>query len=370
MTKATMDPVSAITKINPQALLLTLLGLAGTGLVGCGEGPETKSTLVSAASSQPGQPGGGVEKYLVKGATFPAILYEKWFEVYREVNPGVTFDYQALGSGAGVRTFTQGLVAFGTSDAAMTDEEIAKVKNGVVLLPMIAGSVVLAYNLSGVDDLKLSRENLIGIARGTIVNWHDSKLAGDNPGLPNLPVTLVRRAGSSGTTYAFTRHLSAISKTWKREIGAGKSVQWPVGQPGKGNAGVAAIIKETAGAIGYVEYGYAIKHEMPTARLENKAGKFVVPNLESEQAALSNIKLPANLRAFDPDPSGEASYPIVTFTWWLCYQKYDDPKGAAAVKELAQWCVGPGQKYAEPLGYIPLPEDVRQQVLQALDRIE
>lgn len=351
--------------------LLSLFCLAGGLLTGCGgEGTSSGPASSPAAPSRPTTPTVAVKTYDAKGATFPAILYEKWFEEYKKVNPDVAFNYQALGSGAGVRTFVQGLVAFGASDAAMTDEDIAKVDNGVVLLPMAAGSVVLAYNLPGVKELKLSRENLIAIFMGEITNWNDSKLATDNPGLPDAPITVVRRAGSSGTTFAFTKHLSAVSETWKDKVGFGKSVQWPVGVPGKGNAGVAGKVKETQGALGYVEYGFAIKNNMPAAQLQNKAGKFIAPNLESEQAALANIQLPTNLRAFDPDPAGEKSYPIVTFTWWLCYQKYDDPEEAKAVKALAKWCVEEGQQYAEPLGYIPLPAEVRKKVLSALETIK
>lgn len=354
--------------------LLSLFGLAGMLLTGCG-GEGASSSPASAPASSAGassaaKPKVEVKVYSAKGATFPAILYEKWFEEYKKVNPEVEFTYQALGSGAGVRTFSQGLVAFGTSDAAMTDEEIANVENGVVLLPMTAGSVVLAYNLPGVKELKLSRENLVAIFLGEITTWNDPKLAQDNPGLPDKPITVVRRAGSSGTTYAFTRHLSAISEAWKEKVGAGKSLQWPVGIAGKGNAGVAGKIKETPGGIGYVEYGFAIQNNMPAAQLQNQAGMFVAPNLESEQAALSNIQLPANLRAFDPDPAGEKSYPIVTFTWWLCYKNYDKSEEAKAVKALATWCVEEGQKYAEPLGYVPLPGDVRKKVLAALETIK
>jgi len=349
------------------ALAMTVLLLAGCS------GSESPT-----ASGSPDKPAAQTETaktkevttYKAMGATFPAILYEKWFEVYNNKQSEVKFEYNAQGSGAGVRAFTQGLVAFGASDAAMNDDEIAKVDGNVVMLPMTAGSVVVAYNLPEVEQLKLSRENLIAIFTGEITNWNAPKLAKDNPKLPDLPIVVVRRAGSSGTTFAFTKHLSAISPKWKDGVGAGKSVQWPVGEGAKGNGGISQKVKETPGALGYINHGYAVKNELPVAMLQNKAGKFVGPTTKAEQAALSNIELPANLRAFDADPAGEDSYPIVTFTWWLCSKQYKDPAEAKAVKDIALWAVEEGQNYAKPLGYIPLPDDVRGKIRQALQTIK
>ncbi|MEM1059198.1 MAG: phosphate ABC transporter substrate-binding protein PstS [Verrucomicrobiota bacterium] len=356
-----------LSRFPAQTILSTFCFLLiGFLMAGCGAGEGASAEAESDASGGSAE----VKKYTALGATFPAILYEKWFEVYNEQNPGVEFTYVAKGSGVGVRHFTQNLVAFGTSDAAMSDEEIAKVPQGVVMLPMTAGSVVLAYNLSGVEELKLSRENLVAIFMGEITRWDDPKLTEDNPGLPAIPITVVRREGSSGTTFALTQHFSAVSEKWKEKVGAGKSVQWPVGVPARGNRGVAEALEENKGSIGYVEYGYALEQKMSTARLENKAGNYISPTIASEQAALANIQLPENLRAFDPDPAGADSYPIVTFTWWLCYAKYDDPKTAEAVKKLARWAVDRGQAYAEELGYIPLPTEVRVKVKAALEKIQ
>ncbi len=305
------------------------------------------------------------------GATFPAPLYQKWFAEYNKLHPEVQINYQALGSGAGVKQFQQGLVNFGASDSAMTDEEMKKVKDGVVLLPMTAGSIVLSYNLPGVSELKLSRAAYTGIFLGKIKQWDDPVIAKANPGVkfPSTPITVVTRSDGSGTTYVFTTHLSAISPEWKAGPGAGKSVNFPVGVAGKGNPGVTALIKQTPGAIGYVEYGYAKQTAMPMAVLENHDGKFVKADLESRKNALATMTLPPDLRAWIPDPAGAEAYPIVTYTWLLCYKKYDDPKVAQAIKSVVQYGLTDGQKDSIELGYIPLPPNVVTVVTKALDQI-
>lgn len=305
------------------------------------------------------------------GATFPAPLYQRWFKEYNQLHPNVEINYQALGSGAGIKQFQQGLVDFGASDAAMSDQEIAAVKNGVVLLPMTAGSVVLTYNLPGVTELKLSRDAYVGIFLGKITQWNDPAIAKVNPGvtLPDTKVTVVTRSDGSGTTFVFTSHLSAISADWKSGPGAGKAVNFPVGVSGKGNPGVTALIKQTPGAIGYVEYGYAKQTAMPMATLENKSGNYVKADLESGQKALAGVELPANLRAWITDPAQPDAYPIVTYTWLLCYKKYQDPKTADAIKSIVQYGLGQGQSFATELGYIPLPTDTIKQVTAALNQI-
>src|SRR5277367_6944531 len=246
------------------------------------------------------------------GATFPAPLYQRWFNEYNKMHPDVQINYQALGSGAGIKQFQHGLVDFGASDAAMTDAEMAAVKNGVVLLPMTAGSIVLTYNIPGVTELKLSRAAYTGIFLGKITQWNDPAIAKANPGvtLPDTKITVVSRSDGSGTTFVFTSHLSAISPDWLKGPGAGKAVSFPVGVAGKGNPGVTALIKQTPGAIGYVEYGYAKQTGMPMAELENHDGKFVKADLESGKNALATVQLPADLRTWIPDPAGANAYPI------------------------------------------------------------
>jgi phosphate transport system substrate-binding protein len=279
-----------------------------------------------------------------------------------------------VGSGQGITSFTGGLTDFGASDAAMSDEEIAKVKEGgVVLLPMTAGSIVLSYNLPGVTtSVQLPREVYPAIFLGEITKWNDPKIVAANPGvkLPDLPITVAYRADGSGTTYNFTNHLAAISPDFKAKVGSGKAVKFPIGVGGKGNEGVAALIKQTAGTIGYVEYGYAQQIKLPMATLQNQAGKFVAPSPESGSTALGKVDLPENLRAFVTDPAGDGSYPIVTFTWWLCHTQYAKPGTADSIKALATWCLTDGQKLAPELGYLPLPANVVAKVQTAVGTIK
>lgn len=308
------------------------------------------------------------------GATFPAILYGRWFDEYNKLHSDVRINYQGLGSGAGIKQFTDGLTDFGASDAAMSDTEIAAVKEGgVLLLPMTAGSIVLSYNLPGVaESIKLPRAVYPAIFLGEIKKWNDPKIAAANPGvkLPDMPINVAFRADGSGTTYNFTNHLAAISPEFKTKVGAGKLVKFPVGVGGKGNEGVAALIKQTPGTIGYVEYGYAQGIKLPMATLENQAGKFVAPTPESGSAALGSADMPANLRAFVTDPPGDASYPIVTFTWWLVHSQYTKPGVADAIKALATWCLTDGQKFSPELGYLPLPPSVLTKVQTAVAQIK
>ena len=310
------------------------------------------------------------------GASFPFPLYGLWFKEYGKANPNIIIDYQAKGSGAGIKDFVNKTVDFAASDAAMTDEEIASVEGGVQLLPMTAGSIVLAYNLpDGPKELKLSREAYTKIFLGQITKWNDPLIAQSNPDakLPNTGITVVRRADSSGTTFVFTQHLSAISEDWKNGPGAGTTVNWPssdkfIASPK--NDGVAATIKQTPGAIGYIEYGFAELGKLSMASLENKAGKYIKPSLESGQAALAGVDLPPDLRAWLPDPSGEGAYPIVTYTWMVFYKKYDDPKKAETLRNVVKYALTDGQKVSGKMGYIPLPDKVVQVVSSALDNIQ
>ena len=306
------------------------------------------------------------------GATFPAPLYQQWFTEYNKAHPDVQINYQALGSGAGIKQFQQHLVDFGASDAAMTDEEMGAVPEGVVLLPMTAGAVVLAYNLPDLTQpLKLSRDAYVGIFLGKITQWNDPVIAKANPGvtLPDTKIQPVVRSDGSGTTFVFTSHLSAINDAWKSGPGAGKSVNFPSAVAGKGNPGVAALIKETPGAIGYVEFGYAMQTHMPMAVLENKSGKYVKPDLQAGKAALASVQLPPNLRAWITDPQSADAYPIVTYTWLLCYKKYQDPQKWATLKSVIQYGLDQGQRVSAELGYIPLPPNVIDADHKALEQI-
>lgn len=332
--------------------------------------PQAPSGDTTSPAGSPGDAGGGVTLNGA-GASFPAPLYQRWFAEYNKENPETRISYQSVGSGAGVKQFIAGTIDFGASDTGMSAEEISKVERGVLLVPATAGSVVLAYNLPDVKGVRLSREVYPDILLGKITNWNDPRIAKDNPDLklPDQPITVIYRSDGSGTTAVLTKHLSAISPAWKSGPGEGKSVSWPTGTGAKGNEGVTASIQQTPGAIGYTEYGYARENNIPFAVLENQAGQFVEANAETASAALEAVELPANFLAFAPDPPGENSYPIVTYTWILAYQKYDDPNKAQAVENMLKWGLTEGQKYSDELGYVPLPQKVIDQVQPAVDQI-
>lgn len=306
------------------------------------------------------------------GASFPAPLYSRWFKTYGTSHQGVQIDYQSVGSGSGVKAVIDKTVDFGASDAAMTEEEIARVPGGVQLLPMTAGEIVLTYNIEGVSDLKLSRAAYAGIFLGTIKKWDDPAIAKTNPGvkLPKTPINVVVRADSSGTTFVFTKHLSEINPEFAKSPGTNKMPNWPVGTRSKGNEGVTASVKTTPGSIGYIEYGYATSQKLPMAQLENKAGKYIAPTSASGQAALAAATLPDNMIVWASDPEGEAAYPIVTYTWLILYKSYADSKKLETLQDFVKFAVTDGQKMSEELGYIPLPEAVVEKVKAAVDTVK
>lgn len=336
----------------------------------------TVTALVAAMALAAGPAAADEVRLVGSGASFPFPLYSTWFKNYSRSHKGILIDYQAKGSGAGIKDFINHTVDFAASDAAMTDEEMAQVKAGVQLLPMTAGTIVLAYNLPGnIKDLKLSREVYPKIFMAEIKNWNDPAIAKDNPGvkLPDLPITVVRRADSSGTTFVFTKHLSAISPAWAKGPGFGTTVKWPdsdkiVAAPK--NDGVTATIKQTPGAIGYIEYGFAKLTKVDMAMLQNKAGKYVVANAETGAAALANAKMPPDMRVWLEDPEGDQSYPITTYTWMMFYKKYEDAAKAKAVMPLIEYCLTEGQKISDKMGYIPLPQNVVEQVRKAAENIK
>jgi phosphate transport system substrate-binding protein len=334
--------------------------------------------LIALCSLLVASPGLAADKVKLQGsgASFPFPLYGQWFKTYSKTHKNVTIDYQAKGSGAGIKDFMNRTVDFAASDAAMTDEDMAAVTAGVVLLPVTAGKIVLAYNLpKGPKELKLSREAYPKIFLGEITNWNDPLIAAANPGvaLPDQEITVVRRADSSGTTYVFTQHLSAISEAWKNGPGRGTTVNWPSSDKfiaAPKNDGITATIKQTPGSIGYIEYGFAKLTKLPMASLENQSGQFVQPSLESGQAALANVEMPPDLRAWLPDPEGEGAYPIVTYTWLLFYKKYDDPAKAAAIHDVIEYVLTEGQKISDKMGYIPLPDNVGRLVSETAKSIQ
>lgn len=307
------------------------------------------------------------------GSSFAAPIITRWGIDFQKAHPETRINYQSVGSGAGVTQFISGLTDFGASDVAMTDGEIAKAGGNVLMLPATAGTIVLAYNILGVPSgLKLSRDAYTGILLGTIKSWNDPLIVKDNPDfkLPNLPITVVARSDGSGTTGVFTAHLAAVSADFKSKVGSGKSVTWPVGVAGKGNEGVTASIKQTPGAIGYVEFGYAVNNKMSMASLQNKAGNFITPTIESGAATLASVILPENFRAFITDPEGGNDYPIASFSWLLVKRNYDSADKAAAVKAFLIYGLTTGQSVAPELGYITLPDSVVKKVEAALESVK
>ncbi|MGI6638944.1 MAG: phosphate ABC transporter substrate-binding protein PstS [Desulfobulbus sp.] len=309
------------------------------------------------------------------GASFPAPLYTTWFKDFGRVNKDIQINYQSKGSGAGVRDFQNGTVDFAASDSGMSEEQVASAKQGVQMLPMTAGEIVLAYNLKDVKELNLPREVYIDIFMGKIKNWNDPKIAAANTGttMPDQEITVVTRADSSGTNFVFTQHLSAISPEFKEKVGFGNSVNWPseakmVKSPK--NDGVTATITQTPGAIGYIEYGFAHMSKLPMAVLENKAGKYVAPGGEGGPAALAGAEFPEDMLLWVSDPEAENAYPIVTYTWMIFAKKYDDPKKAEALQKMIAYGLGEGQKIATKAGYIELPAAVVEKVKTAAQNIQ
>jgi len=306
------------------------------------------------------------------GATFPQILYEKWLFEYNRIHPNVQISYEGIGSGGGIRQIVNKTVDFGASDAAMSDTDLRQAPGKILMLPMTAGAVALSYNLPGVPSgLKISRNALADIFLGKITQWNDPVLVQLNPKqtLPDLPILVVRRADSSGTTFIFTNHLAAISPVWKSQVGADLQVKWPVGYATKSGQGIAAQVQQNPGALGYVEYAYVTQNQLSLVALENKAGNYCLPSVEATAAALQKTLYPANFRVFITDPEGKNSYPIVGLTWILAYETMADKTKARALKNFLAWALTEGQRYAKPLTYTPLPSALAQRVLRAVREI-
>ncbi len=295
------------------------------------------------------------------GASFPAPLYRRWFLEYQKIDKTVQVNYKSIDSEAGVKQFIEETVDFGASDVAMTDDEIAKVARGVVLLPVTAGAGVVAYNIPSFD-LRLSRQQLVDIFLGKIKNW-------TQVGGPSMEMKVIHRSDGSGTTALFTQYLSAISQEWRDKVGTGKTVQWPTGVAAEGSEGVTNLLRPVQGTISYVGHTNAKIHKLSMAQLQNKAGKYIRPTLDSVQTALSQVKLPSNLRAFIVDPSGDDSYPMVNYSWILAYEKYPSADVAKNLKKVLTWCVNDGQKWSPQLGYFPLPSSIVSQVTKAINSI-
>ena len=334
-------------------------------VLGCGgTGTSTTSQSDSLSASLNGA-----------GATFPQPLYLEWIGAFRASNKGVKINYQGIGSGGGIQQLTQMTVDFGASDAPMKDEEIAAAEQAsgakVLHIPTVFGAVVLAFNLQGVETLKLDQETLAGIFLGKITNWNDPKITALNAGvtLPDTAIQVAHRSDSSGTTNAFTIYLCQISEEWKSAVGSGKEVEWPVGIGGQGNDGVAAVIQQQPGSLGYVELSYALESGLLVATLKNKAGNFITPTLESTAAAAEGVAFPEDLRFQVSDSPGEDAYPIVTATWILAYDKMEDAAKAAALRAFLTWALEDGDDIAIELNYAPVPDGLEAQALEKVNAI-
>src|SRR2546426_1393554 len=300
------------------------------------------------------------------GATFPYPMYSKWFDAYTKVDPEVRFNYQSIGSGGGIKQISSRTVDFGASDGPMTDEQLKQAPGELFHIPTVLGADVAAYNLPGNPKLKFTPDVLADIFLGKITKWNDARITGVNQGvtLPGTPIVVVHRSDGSGTTYIWVDYLSKVSPEWQQKVGKGTSVNWPVGLGGKGNEGVAGQVKNTPGAIGYVELAYAVQNKLPAGIVRNSAGKFVEPTIESTTAAAAAAakSMPADFRVSLTNPAGEDAYPIASFTWLLVYKEQpNETKGRAIVKFL-WWMSHEGQKMAPDLLYAPLPAPVVKQI--------
>ena len=307
------------------------------------------------------------------GATFPYPIYSKWFSEYHKAHSDVQVNYQSIGSGGGIRQVLAGTVDFGASDGPMTDEQLGQAKVKILHVPTVLGAVVPAYNIPGVTgEVKFTPEALAGIFLGKITTWNDKALIEANPGVnfPNQAIVVIHRSDGSGTSYIFTDYLSKISADWKNGPGKGTSVKWPVGLGGKGNEGVAGMIRQMEGSIGYVELIYALQNKITYGSMKNPAGEFVKASLESVTTAAASVKsMPADFRVSITNAPGKGAYPISSFTWLLIPTKSQDPNKGKILTDLLNWCETDGQKLAADLSYAPLPDTVVAKVKEAIKQV-
>ncbi|HYS70149.1 MAG TPA: phosphate ABC transporter substrate-binding protein PstS [Gemmatimonadaceae bacterium] len=340
--------------------------------VGCAkEGANNSSTASSTTASK------GSVDLTGAGATFPYPIYSKWFSDYAQ-QTGVKINYQSIGSGGGIRQLSEQTVDFGASDSPMSDDELAKAKGGpIVHIPTVLGAVVITYNVPGVSSpLQLTSKAIADIFSGKITKWSDTRITSLNPGakLPANDILVVHRSDGSGTTYIFTDYLSKAVPAWNSSVGKGKEVKWPVGLGAKGNEGVAGQVKQTPGAIGYVELAYAKQNNLATAAIQNKGGKFIAPSVAAVTAAAAGAAgtLPANTdyRISIVDAPGAESYPISSFTWILVYQHQRDAAKGKKLVDFLNWALTRGEAEASALDYAPLPADMASKVRGKLATID
>jgi len=341
----------------------TLLLAAAVATAACGGGERP-----AGGDGKAGASAGGAGSLTGAGATFPNPIYTKWFDAYNK-QTGTRINYQSIGSGGGIRQFTEGTVDFGATDGPMTDQQLQAARNDVLHVPTVLGAVVLTYNLPALGQTKLRLDGaaVADVFRGTITKWNDRRIAALNPGvnLPAADIIVVHRSDGSGTSYIFTDYLSKVSPEWQRSPGKGTSISWPVGLGGKGNEGVTQQVKQTEGALGYVELIYAVSNQLPYAIVKNRAGNFVEPTLETVTAAAAGTTLPdtTDFRVSITDAPGANAYPISSYTWLLVPKTARDPAKHQAIRDFIGWAMQPeAQRMAADLHYAPLPVPVIEMV--------
>jgi len=307
------------------------------------------------------------------GATFPYPIYSKWFSEYNKLHSDVQINYQSIGSGGGIRQVLNGTVDFGASDGPMSDEQLKQAKIKILHIPTVMGAVVPAYNVPGVTgEIKFTPEALAGIFLGKIQKWNDPAIAKSNPDvkLPDQPIIVIYRADGSGTTFIFTDYLSKVSKDWESVVGKGTSVKWPVGIGGKGNEGVAGQIRQSPGAIGYVELIYALQNKITYGSMRNAAGNFIKASLDGVTEAAATAKsMPPDFRVSITNAPGKNAYPISSFTWLLIPQQSKDAQKGKIIVDFLNWMVTDGQKMTAQLSYASLPDTVAEKVKAAIKQI-
>jgi phosphate transport system substrate-binding protein len=308
------------------------------------------------------------------GATFPYPLYSKWFDTWHQLHPDVRINYQSIGSGGGIRQLTERTVFFGATDSPMTDEQLNQASGPILHFPTTLGAVVPVYNLPGVSaDLRFAPDVLADLFLGRITRWNDRRIAAANPGvtLPATAVVIVHRSDGSGTTFILSDYLSKVSPAFRSTVGTGTSLKWPAGIGGKGNEGVAGLVKQTPGSLGYVELVYALQNRIAYGSVRNADGNFVRASVESVTAAAAGAAatMPADFRVSITNASGANAYPISSFTWLLLYESPPDARRGRAIVNFLRWALTDGQKECAPLGYAPLPESVVRAEITALERI-
>jgi len=333
------------------------------------KGDTVKRTLVAVLFLMMALGAAQAQKLTGAGATFPYPIYDKWFKEYSAAHPGVQINYQSIGSGGGIRQVTAGTVDFGATDGPATDEQLSSSKTKLIHIPTVMGAVVPIFNIPGVQDIRFSADVLADIYLGKISNWNDGRIAKDNPGLklPDHRIVVVHRSDGSGTSFIFTDYLSKVSKEWASGPSKGTSPNWPTGVGGKGNEGVAGLVRQTPGAIGYVELIYALQNKITFGSVKNAAGNFVRASIEGVTDAAASIKqLPADYRVSITNAPGAKAYPISSFTWLLVPLKSSDPAKGKVLKDLLNWITTEGWKEAPSLSYAPLPKNVAERVLKTV----